>query len=128
MIESDVFNVCERIKELSPNLYVVLHEKHELPFVVMEHCIDGEERMVKRYAALDSSIITDLQRMLAIPWDQRAKALMKEVDDFNDAQERAWEDSEQHERLVYDMGKALKESNLATGRTDPVHMYRGKGK
>lgn len=126
MMTSDVYNVCDRIKEIDPNLYVVIHENTEQPFVVMEHCTDGEERMVKRYKELTPEILTDLRRMLAIPWETRFKKLAKEVDDHNRKAENAWEESESHERFVFDMGQALKESNLAPGRVSPVHMYRGK--
>lgn len=126
VMTSDVFSVCERIRELDPNLYVVLHEKHELPFVVMERCRDGEERLVKRYKELSSAIIDDLKRMLSVPWETRFKQRAKEVDDHNAKQESAWEESESHERLIYNLGKALKESNIATGRITPVHMFRGR--
>ncbi len=125
MMTSDVFNVCEQIKQLDPNLYVVLHEGHEKPFVVMEHCIDGQERMVKRYAELDSRILADLRKMITVPWSERYKQLAREIDAHNRKQEAAWEESEAHERFTFELGKALRESGIATGRTPAVHMYRG---
>ena len=127
-VEGDLYNVCNRIKEIDPNLYVVLHDGQEKPFVVMENCLDGEQRMVKRYAQLDASILEDLQRMLRIPFAKRFLEEAERVDAYNEAQENAWMESEAHEKLIFDMGRALRESNIAAGRTEPVSMYRGKKK
>ena len=92
--------------------------------MVIEHCEDGEERVVKRYERLDASILEDLQKMLQIPWAERFKQFAAEVDARNKARERAWEESESHERFIWEMGKALRESGLAPGRVKPVSFYR----
>lgn len=123
LVESDVFNVCQRIKELDPNLFVVLHKGHEKPFVVVEMSRDGEERMVKRYAELTPSILHDLQRMLKIPWEQRFKQLAREVDEHNEARENAWVESEAMERFAFDMRRALRDANMADV-VEPVSMFR----
>lgn len=123
LVESDVYNVCNRIKEIDPNLFVVLHEGHAEPFVVVEKCVDGEERLVKRYAELTPQILTDLRRMLSIPWEQRWKALAAEVDKHNEDMGNSWMESEGHERFVWEMRNALHESNIAD-ITKPVFMHR----
>ena len=125
LVESDVYNVCERIKEIDPNLFVVLHPDHPEPFVVVESCRDGEERLVKRYAELTPQILTDLRRMLSIPWEQRWKALAAEVDKHNRDMEDAWMESEAHDRFVWEMRDALQKSNIAD-ITKPIYMHRGK--
>lgn len=126
VVTGDVYDICKRIREVDPNLFVVAHDGHPEPFVVMEKCLDGEERVVSRYARLDASILEDLQRMLKIPWMDRFRKLAEEVDARNAERERAWEDSESHERFVWEMGKALKESNISPGLVRPVSFYRGK--
>jgi len=124
MVESDVFDICKRIKELDTHLYVVYQEGHDEPFVVMESCTDFTERMVKRYKTLEAHIITDLQRMLRIPFEQRIAKKMAEIDAENEAAENAYVESEQTERIIHDMRKALRDSNLA----DPVTPTFFKGK
>src|ERR1035437_3442647 len=71
VVENDMYSICERLRELDKNLFVVLHPDHELPFVVMEMCGDGEARMVKRYAELHPGILDDLRYMLAVPLQTR---------------------------------------------------------
>lgn len=109
IVESDVYNVCRRIKEIDPSLYVVLQEGHDKPWVVMEMCHDGECRMVSRYAELDSRIIDDLRRMLAIPFDKRIETLQKQLDAENEA---ASKNPEQWERFIWDIGRTLQTCNF----------------
>lgn len=72
---SDVFNICERVAELDPNLRVLYNESNpEKPWVVTEIARDGEERFVAQYEALDARIIDDLQYMLRVPFLDRLKA------------------------------------------------------
>lgn len=90
-LEGDVYRICERIREeVSPALFIVLHKDHPKPFAVFEHCDDGVDRIVKRYTVLDARIITDLQRMIAIPFEQRVKELERENEQF----EMKWKEDE----------------------------------
>lgn len=123
-VSGDIYNICERIKEIDRNLFIVHHEGHERPFVVMENCVDGEERMVSRYERLDASILEDLQRMLRIPFEQRMETLIKKIDAENAAKEREWEESEAHEKFIWDMKNALRDSNIASP-TSPI-FFKGK--
>jgi hypothetical protein len=111
VVESDVFNVCDRIKEIDPSLHVVLHEDHPEPWVVMEHCHDGVTRMVKRYAQLDPSILDDLRYMLHVPYTERARVVAAEVEAHNAELEKV--DEEKMERMAFDMRRALRDANMA---------------
>lgn len=113
MVQQDVFNICNRIKEIDPNLYVVVHEGHPEPFVVMEQGRDGNVYFVSRYDHLEADILEDLQRMLRTPFKDRFNALAKKVDAENEANENAWMESEGHERFIHDFKKALVESNIS---------------
>lgn len=113
MVEHDVYNICGRVKEIDPRLYIVLQEGHEKPWVVMERVEDRVE-MVSRYERLDASILDDLRRMLSIPFEHRMKELFKQVDAENKRAENAWKESETHERFMWDFRRALEESNIAT--------------
>ena len=74
LVTSDVFGVAERIRERWPNL-MVTHQEHRVergdPWVVSEHCADGEVRLVATYERLDASVIADLQYMLSVPLKER---------------------------------------------------------
>lgn len=109
-VDSDVFNICGRIREISPSLRVVLREGAEKPWTVVEMCSDGVERFVASYEALDQRILEDLRYMLAVPFEKRFEASAREVDRHNDALGDMPE--EKMERFAWDMQRALVESNI----------------
>lgn len=130
MVESDVLNVCNRIRDLDPNLYVVFHEKHERPYVVMENCVDGLERFVARYEALDARIIEDLQRMLRVPFDDRWKAEAAKVEKANREKDQEFYTSGKFDEFAHGLRKAMIESNMIDGvqfRSYRPVKHRGRG-
>jgi hypothetical protein len=111
-VESDLYNICERIKEVSPRLRLIFHERHpKKPWVVMEDCADGVERFVARYAVPDARILENLRYMLAVPFDERMKKVEAEVEAHNEAHSEM--DPEVIERMAYDMRRALVDANLS---------------
>lgn len=77
MIESDVFGVCERMKELDKNLFLyaldppVEFAGKTYRFSVTEMCVDGVERLVQRFEELDARIDKKLAYMLHVPFEKR---------------------------------------------------------
>ncbi len=126
MVESDVFNIAQRVKEIDPHLYIVIHDGHPEPFVVMEHALDGTERMVSRYAALNQQILEDLRRMINVPFEQRFAETTKRIDAENKAAEDAWMESEQHERMTWEFRKALEEANMVDFMWGKYYMNGGR--
>lgn len=114
MVESDVYDICNRIKEIDPNLSVALHEGHAQPWVVMERGPDGEDRFVSRYAELDSRILDNLRYMLAVPFEKRVEVLQKQVEENN--AKIGHMNEEQMDRFAHQFRDALVKSNMA----DPV--------
>jgi hypothetical protein len=108
LVESDVFNICERIKQIDPSLYVVLQEGQVKPWIVVEQCADGEHRMVERYERLDAGILEDLQRMLRIPYMERFKAVAAAVDAHNAALLEEKANRRDMERVAWTMRRALR--------------------
>lgn len=105
MLEGDVLNICERVrKEVSEDLFIVIAQP-ERPdgknFIVMERTKDGD-KMVKRYEALDSRIIEDLQYMIKVPFEHRIKLLEQENEAYEAAQKE-----EQLEELYEDVGRRM---------------------
>lgn len=73
-LDSDLYNICERIAEISPRLRVVLLEHaatDTYAYAIMEDCDDGECRLVFKCKELDGRVIAKLQRMMSIPFAQR---------------------------------------------------------
>lgn len=112
MVESDVFNICQRLEEIHQSLYVVVHPDHERPFVVMEVCTDGNHRMVKRYERLDAEILTDVQRMLNVPFEQRFREEVKRIDEHDRKREENQFETETHERFTWEFRRALEDANM----------------
>lgn len=115
VVESDVFNICERIKEISPRLTVRVIEGADAPFVVSETGSDGVERFVARYEELDARILENLRYMAAVPFEDRVRKLEREIEASNTEALRM--PGDRFEEFAYDVQKALVESNI----TDPKH-------
>lgn len=115
-VDSDLYNICERVKEISPRLRI-LHQprRPDAPWIVFEQCTDGVERFVSRYSALDARILTDLRRMLAIPAKQRLAAAEKAVEEHNKKLSEAKTETEEFEKLAWGLQKSLVESNISRG-------------
>lgn len=111
VVNSDVFNISARVKEISPRLRIVLQDGHDLPWVVMEDCDDGNVRMVRRYERLDADILTDLQRMLNTPFEVRMREEEKRVEAHNAAMEKI--DADKYEETAWHMRRALRDANMA---------------
>lgn len=125
VVTSDVYNIAQRVKELDPNLRIVLHEGHEKPWVIVEMGPDGVERFVSRYEELDSRIIDHLRYMLAVPLQQRVEKLAQEVDKSNEELGRL--DGERMEKFQYDFHKALLESNMITPKWGRSYRPKKRG-
>lgn len=125
-VDGDVFNIASRLGDVDGRLRLVLHETHEKPWVVIELCGDGEERLVKRYAELDARIIEDVMRMRAIPFEERLRKL--EIEERRAAEEAGKADPERMERLAWEMHRAMVADNMINPGWTRVHMGGGRKK
>lgn len=114
MVDSDLWNIAERVKEIDPNLMIIFHADAKEPFVVMENGPDGVSRFVARYAELDQRILEDLRYMARIPFDERMKKIEREIDKRNEALEKP--DEEVMDWLATEMRREMKKANMI----DPV--------
>jgi hypothetical protein len=110
MVSSDLYDIARRIKEIDPNLTLMIHKGHKQPWVVMERCADGVERFVSRYETADDRILKDLRRMLATPFLERLDALENRIAAENEAKQHMPEET--FERFAWDFHKALVDSNM----------------
>lgn len=114
IVDSDLYNIAERVKEIDPSLVIVFHEDHPEPFTVMEHCADGVTRFVKRYKVLDQRVLDDLRYMLSVPFDERLKIVERQIDRDNASLEAI--DDETLDWLASEMRRDL----VKTGFSDPI--------
>lgn len=102
VVEGDVYNICERIKELDTNLFIIMHPEDTYPYVIMEHTERGTEEFVYKTKELDARVIDRLQYMRAVPLQKRLEII--------EAEERAWEllsREQELEELYEDVGRPM---------------------
>lgn len=117
-VESDLYDICERIRELDENLRVVVleHVDGRAVFAITEIDRQGNVNLVMRIGpgckidALDGRVIDHLNWIRAIPADVRAAQIEKEI-----AAERAYADEQKAEKLYEDMGQTLYDNLFKCG-------------
>lgn len=99
-IDSDLFDVCQRVRGISEDLYLVeMSEGDEYAFAVMERCADGIDRLVFKTAELDARVLEKLRYLMAKPLPER----LAEIEKMEYKHERDEEEAE-HERLYETLG------------------------
>lgn len=72
LVESDIFDICNRIKEIDPDLTVVANDEgHAHRFSIQHIDKHGNAYLVMTADELDARIINDLQYLLHVPFEQR---------------------------------------------------------
>lgn len=80
-IDGDVLDICERLAEIDPSLYIVeLTEsgKDGAIWAVMEHCIDGVDRLVAKVNDFDARVLTKIAYLMHVPFEHRLRAIEEE--------------------------------------------------
>lgn len=99
MVESDLYDICERIKEIDPSLYIVqLEEDDRCAFAVMERCSDGIHRLVSKHKELDKRVLDKMLYLRAVPFEKRFNEIEAQVDKEEEDQ-RLKESEELYEKL-----------------------------
>lgn len=90
-VDGDLFDICERLAEISPDLYIVeLSEDDAAIWAVMENCVDGTQRIVCKVGELDARVLTKIRYLMRVPFEQRLKA----IDEENARYEQEYHDNE----------------------------------
>lgn len=118
VVTADLYDVCERVKELDPNLYIVEQENldggsHQ--YVIMEHVPKlNRDEIVFKTPYLDQRILDKLDEIRALPFAERADAAIREAEKYaKDAKEHASE--ELYERMGAPMYNQLHRDGFASG-------------
>jgi hypothetical protein len=124
MVGSDMFDICSRIAEVSPNLYVVVHEKPSgelMHYSVMEKCADGVQRLAlnvgpgKSIDALDQRVVDRLQYLLRVPLNQRL-AEHEKLEEKHKAEQKQTELDTLYEKMGRRMHWQLERDGFIGGR------------
>lgn len=109
-VDSDVFDICNRVKEVDPNLKVVVYEGQEDKYThgIVEDTRDGIKLVFKIGPAsketpeLDGRVIRKLVRLQSVPLNERLKLIEKE----EAAYEREWKEN-QLDELYENLGRPM---------------------
>lgn len=76
-VEGDVYNICERIREVSERLTVVplVNDPNGHNYCIAERCEDGVERTIVKVYELDQRVVTHLLKLMAKPLSERLAEL-----------------------------------------------------
>lgn len=133
LVESDVYHICERLREIDPNLYLyaldppVEFGDKTYRWSVNEFCGDGVERLVARYEELDARIIENILYLAHVPFEKRL-AEAERIEAQNEADNKQAELEELYERFGGPMRHQLFHDGFADSPTSyrkiPKRRYR----
>ena len=128
-VDSDMYNICERIREVSDRLKIIFQKQGDLwQYVIMEHCEDGIERLVMKVGPqheikeLDGRVIQKLQRMQRLDFKTRIRQWELKVE-----RERKAREAEEEERRYDEIGAPMLHLLYKTGFADSPVSYPKAG-
>lgn len=120
LVEQDVYNICERLQEVDPALFIIaVEDDKDCAFVIMEHCADGTDRLVWKAKELDPRVVEKAERLRSIPFEHRFKAIEEQIDK-DEAEQRELEHEELYEKLGAPMLRELERTNFIDRRRKMV--------
>ena len=112
-IESDLYGICERLKEYDSAMSIVMLQQGDLVrWAIMERGPDGVERQVCRVKELDARVLDDVRKMAAIPLKERMRIIEAEI-----AEERRQRDIIADEELYEKIGGSFYDNLYKCGFT-----------
>lgn len=109
IVDADVYGICDRIREVSASLFIVLLENDPVHnFAIMERCEDGAERLVFKVVELDGRVVQKLEHLQAIPLKERFEQIERENHRFEE-QERERQVDDLYERVGAPMWRDLEQ-------------------
>lgn len=117
IIEADLYNICERLREVDPSLFIILLEDgNDHRFTIMEKCDDGWDRLVWSVDALDARVIDKARYLKSVPFEHR-------VDEAEKVEARmiAEKEAEAFEEFYDKLGGPMKRQFAHDGFIDPIN-------
>lgn len=115
-VDSDMYNIGQRLHEFDASLTVHKIElKDGIMYSIVEHCADGEERLVFRTRQLDARVVEKCQYLLHVPFERRfAEAEARELKAEEERKEKEHQDL--YERIGAPMHRQLEHDGFITHR------------
>lgn len=109
-VESDLFDIAARLRGIDASLYIVqLEEGQKHSFAIMEHCVDGVDRLIFRVAELDARVLDRIGYLMHVDFETRYKIAEDEVHEYEaDKKENELEElyenlgRQMHTQMVHD--------------------------
>jgi hypothetical protein len=105
VVTSDMYNICDRLREISPRLYLLeltqqTAEGEKFGYALMEHCIDGVDRLVFRVTrdGLDGRVLAKVRYAMGLDLHERIAYCDRERD-AEEAHQREAAAEELYERM-----------------------------
>lgn len=117
IIESDLYDICTRLAEIDPTLFIILLEDgNSHRFTIMEHCADGWDRMVWSVNELDQRILQKARYLKSVPFEHRFEEAEK-----LEAKMKAEQEAEAFEEFYEKLGGPMRAELARTNFIDPVN-------
>ena len=104
MVTSDVYNICERLRELNARLFVHYLEDTmtgEGAYCIMELTTEGE-KLVFKVRELDARVVEEVRYLLHVPFAERFAASQRLLD-----KREAEQKEEELDQLYEDLGRQM---------------------
>lgn len=102
-VEGDVYRICDRLKEVSPRLNVILADhKGTWAYIIMERCEDGVERKIFMTHELSEATVVRARAAMATDLKTRLVVMEKEQREHEAAQR-----DEELERMYEKFGREM---------------------
>jgi hypothetical protein len=103
VIDGDLYNICGRIAEISPNLFIIDAKDHkDCAWIIMEKCSDGVDRMIFKVQDLDARVVRKLREIMSVSLATRVAQLEKENLDFEEQHK-----ADELDKLYETMGRPM---------------------
>lgn len=115
IIESDLYDICTRLAEIDPTLFVILLEDgNDHRFTIMEHCADGWDRIVWSVNELDQRILNKARYLKSVPFEHRFEEAEK-----LETKMKAEQESEAFEEFYDKLGGPMRKQLEHDGFIEP---------
>lgn len=116
VVDSDMYNICERLQEIDRGLYVVQATRNgECVYNIMDAAPDGSVQRIFKCKELDARVLERVRYIMAVPFEERYEKACREIDEY-EAQQKEEDLDDLYERLGRPMWSQLEHDGFIDGR------------
>lgn len=123
-VSGDVFDICKRVAEVDPSLYIIqLEHDDRCAYAVMEDCSDGNQRLVSKHQELDQRIIDKMLYLKSVPFEHRFAEIEKQIEK-EEAERAKYESDKLYETMGAPMLREFERCNFITPKNSKSYAKR----